>query len=129
MTTEQQENYDNLMLLKAYLIENRDIIEPKLDMGVFREKEYEDDTECGTIGCILGHSVEIAQLRVYLDKPIDELTTNDYEVYAHKAFGVIRYFTDDWDILFGPNNLNSIDEFVVRLNKHIETNFKDSDDS
>ena len=126
MTTDQQENYNNFMLLRTYLIANKSIIEPKLDMGVFREKEYENDTECGTIGCILGHSIEIPELRVYIDKPLDELETNDYELYAHEAFGLIRYFTDDWDILFGPYHTNSIDDFITRLDRYLEKTFAQS---
>ena len=119
MTAKQLECYENFMLLRAYLIENKKRIESKLDMGVFRSKESDASIGCGTVGCILGHSLDIPEFKKYILKPVETLKTNDFSNYSYEVFGIYRELSPQWDLLFGTNNTNSIDDFIVRLDTHL----------
>ena len=110
--------YNNFMALKAYLIKNRDTIEPRLDMATYGNILSLTNVKCNTCGCILGNSISIPKFRKTaksLLRGANGQMTINFSQFSKKLFDLEANTTDDWDYLFGVHNSNNIGEFLKRL--------------
>ena len=114
--------FNNLMILKEYLLKNRDSIEPKLNMRCYRGAFDMKDYECKSFGCIIGHAVAIPELRACVSRQGSEITFSQFTV---NAFNLNKYGGDwdDWNFLFGQNHPNSIDAFIERLDEYFQDTY------
>ena len=115
MSNSDQTNFNNLMILRGYLIKNKENIEKSLDMQYYRDTDDMKNYECGSAGCILRHAVGIPELRCFVDTILNEIYFNGF---ALSAFGICLN-SSDWDYLFGDGNPNSIKAFIKRLDKYL----------
>ena len=120
-----REHLANYKILREYVVKNKHIIEPKLDMTKYREPKKSNTLKCNSFGCIIGHATSIPEFRRYVK--FDKYTQNIlFNQCSKKAFGIEpkddNFPRDDlpWRNLFGPNNSNSVDQFITRLDRHIE---------
>ena len=111
--------YANLVALKTYFKANRDTIQPKLNMKVFRDLESYTSVDCKTCGCILGHAISMPRFQKFIR--IDcWLGSINFASFSLKAFN-IREDSLGWNYLFGTKNPNSVDKFIERLERYLKT--------
>ena len=110
--------YNNFIALRAYLIKNKDSIEPRLDMATYGNILSLTNVKCNTCGCILGNSISIPKFRKTaksLLRGANGAMTINFAQFSKKLFDLEPHTSNEWDDLFGVHNSNNIDEFLKRL--------------